>query len=144
MNVSVWGNVDEVVEEMKYLASPCHRSRMENLRMKVDRGMPWVKREERKAKDKGRVRVSWGLARRIGCGTTWETRTIQISRQQFHVIYPSFTGRSRPIRSFVVRFEESQEDIHKLDLDPGIVQISSLSTRSGEYRGHRQDHASWL
>jgi len=61
VNVSVWGNVDEVVEEMKYLASPCHRSRMENLRMKVDRGMPWVKREERKAKDKGRVRVSWGL-----------------------------------------------------------------------------------
>lgn len=61
MNVSVWGNVDEVVEEMKYLASPCHRSRMENLRMKVDRGMPWVKREERKAKDKGRVRVSWGF-----------------------------------------------------------------------------------
>jgi len=53
-----------------------------------------------------------------------ETRTIQISRQQFHVIYPSFAGRSRPIRSFVVRFEESQE-----------TSISSIST-PGLYRFH--------
>lgn len=90
--------------------------------MKVDRGMPWVKREERKAKDKG-VRVSWGLHGEMD---------VEPRGNQDYSNFPSavscdlsqLCGRSRSIRSFVVRFEESQE-----------TSISSIST-PGLYRFH--------